>query len=342
VKRIAMTAAVLAVAAMVAAAPVAAQQRLRVLLVVDQADDPFAERIRAELAALGLDVVALETWRTGESIESLDAAGRSESAAAAIRMLSSRRGVEVWMANQPTGRSLLRQLIVDESSTGPNLGLVALQTAELLRTSLLSVADARAATAARQGSAPPKAETAVPVVEAKSAGPAPWGVQAAFGAMFSPASGDGQMQAWLSVQRLVVGRLGIALDGSLPLSTGTVTGPEGSARINSALGGLALFSRFDASERPVYATLAVGGAVIRVDADGDASEPFIASSDSAVTGAAYARGDAGFAATNWLRFGLRAVAGVAPTGVKVRFAGNEAGVWGRPFLAGFVVTDLAW
>lgn len=328
---------------MVAVAPVAAQQRLRVLLVVDQADDPFAERIRAELAALGLDVVALETWRTGEAIESLDAAGRSESASAAIRMLSSRKGVEVWMANQPTGRSLLRQLIVDESPTGPNLGLVALQTAELLRTSLLSVADARAATAARQESAPSKtAETAVPVVEAKSVGPAAWGVQAAFGAMVSPASGDAQMQGWLSVQRLIVGRLGIALDGSLPLSKGTVTGPEGSARINSALGGVALFTRFDASERPVYATLAVGGAVIRVDAVGDASQPFVASSDSAVTGAAYARGDAGFAATNWLRFGLRAVAGVAPTGVKVRFAGNEAGVWGRPFLAGFVVTDLVF
>jgi hypothetical protein len=33
---------------------------------------------------------------------------------------------------------------------------------------------------------------------------------------------------------------------------------------------------------------------------------------------------------------------VAPTGVKVRFAGNEAGVWGRPFVAGFFVTDLAF
>jgi len=332
-----------AAAALVAPATTLAQSPLRVLLVVDQADDPFAERIRAELAALGLDIVALETWRTGEAIESLDAAGRSESAAAAIRMLSSRKGVEVWMANQPTGRSLLRQLIVDESPAGPNLGLVALQTAELLRTSLLSVADARAATAARHEAAPPKAaETAVHVVEAKSDSPAPWGVQAAVGAMFSPSSGDAQMQAWLSVQRVIVGRMGIALDGSVPLGTGTVTGPEGSARMSSALGGVALFTSFEASERPVYATLAAGGAVLRVEAKGDASDPFVASSDSAVTGAVYARADAGFAATHWLRFGLRGVAGAVPTGVKVRFAGNEAGVWGRPFVAGFFVTDLAF
>ena len=150
------------------------------------------------------------------------------------------------------------------------------------------------------------------------------------------------MQVWFSVQRVIAGRLGIALDGSVPVASGTVTGPEGSARVSSALGGVALFTRFESSERPVYATIAVGGAVVRVSADGDASDPFVARSDSAVTGAVYARADAGFEATRWLRFGLRAVGGAAPTGVKVRFAGNDAGVWGRPFLAGFFVTELAW
>ena len=177
----------MAAAALVVAPPAVAQARLRVLLVVDQADDPFAERIRAELVALGLDVVSLEPWRTGEAIESLDAAGRSEGASAAIRMLATRKGVEVWMANQPTGRSLLRQLIVDESPTGPNLGLVALQTAELLRTSLLSIPDPGPGKAAR--SQPDAAASpSVPVVTAAPREPAKWGVLAAFGAMFSPAT----------------------------------------------------------------------------------------------------------------------------------------------------------
>ena len=114
------------------------QEKLRVLIVIDASDDPFAERIRAEVSALGLEVVAVEPWRTGEAIESLDAAGRANQAAAAIRMVASRKGVEIWVANQPTGRSLLRQLIVDERAPAPNEGLVALQTAELLRTTLLS------------------------------------------------------------------------------------------------------------------------------------------------------------------------------------------------------------
>jgi len=33
---------------------VAAEQRLRVVIVIDESDDPFAERIRAEVSALGL------------------------------------------------------------------------------------------------------------------------------------------------------------------------------------------------------------------------------------------------------------------------------------------------
>ena len=124
-------------------AAAAAEARLRVLIVVDASDDPFAERIKAEVSALGLEVVAVEPWRTGESVESLDAAGRANQAAAAIRMIASRKGVEVWMANQPTGRSLLRQLVVDERAGAPNEGLVALQTAELLRTTLLSRSEIR-------------------------------------------------------------------------------------------------------------------------------------------------------------------------------------------------------
>ena len=133
------------------AAAGAAEPRLRVVIVIDESDDPFAERIRAEVSALGFEVVTVEPFRTGEPVESLDAAGRANQAAAAIRMVPSRKGVEVWVANQPTGRSLLRQLIVDEQAGAPNEGLVALQTAELLRTTLLSRSETIALIASSSG-----------------------------------------------------------------------------------------------------------------------------------------------------------------------------------------------
>ena len=98
----------------------------------------------------------LEPWKTGEAVDSLDAAGRNNQATAAIRMVPSRKGVEIWLANQPTGRTLLRQLIIDERASTPNEGLVALQTAELLRTSLLRLEGPAAAPTASRRCARPR------------------------------------------------------------------------------------------------------------------------------------------------------------------------------------------
>ena len=160
------------------------------------------------MSALGLEVVAVEPWRTGEAIESLDAAGRANQAAAAIRMVASRKGVEVWVANQPTGRSLLRQLIVDERAPAPNEGLVALQTAELLRTTLLS----------RSETAPPPPRP-VPTINEEPAPPPPpsppnAGLQAGFGVLWSPRGGGEAYQLWMTIHRFIVRPLGIALDVS--------------------------------------------------------------------------------------------------------------------------------
>jgi hypothetical protein len=318
----------------------AAESRLRVLIVIDESDDPFAERIRAEVSALGLEVVAVEPWRTGEPVESLEAVGRANQAAAAIRMVASRKGVEVWVANQPTGRSLLRQLIVDERPGTPNEGLVALQTAELLRTTLLSRSEVPARPAPPPRAPPPP--TAPPQITASPPPPAIAGLQAGAGALFSPGAGDPSMQLWISVNRIVAGPIGLALDVSAPLRAGTLSGPEGSARIDAWLGGAALFLRHERPEKGLYGSAAAGVAAIRLNAAGSTSAPLIASTQSATAAAVYARADGGIDVTRWLRLGLRLAAGVVPSGIDVKFAGNEAGTWGRPFLAGLVLLDLAW
>ncbi len=314
----------------------AAQEKLRVLIVIDASDDPFAERIRAEVSALGLEVVAVEPWRTGEAIESLDAAGRANQAAAAIRMVASRKGVEIWVANQPTGRSLLRQLIVDERAPAPNEGLVALQTAELLRTTLLS----------RSETAPPPPPRPVPTIkeEPPPAPPPPpsAGLQAGFGALWSPGGGDEAYQLWMTIHRFLVRPLGVALDVSAPINPGTVSGPEGSASVRTWLAGATVFSRYERPSSGLYATVAAGAAVIRLDIRGSPGAAFVASSHTATVAAGYARADGGFAVNGWLRFGARAVVGVVPSAVTLKFAGNEAAVWGRPFLAGLVLADVSW
>jgi hypothetical protein len=316
---------------------------MRVLLILDRPDDRFAGRIRAEVAGLGLAVLTVEPWRTGEPMAPLEEMARSHQAVAAIRVIPSRTGVEVWMADRTTGRSLLRQLVVDETPGGPNEGLVALQTAELLRTSLLSQEPPRADTApppaAPQPPSPPvlteSSPAAPPMVKA--------GLQAGLGALFAPGGTGTTLQLWLSLHRSVARRLSVAVDVSLPLQTSTVEGPEGSARIGATLGGAALLAHAGGPAEGLFGVAGLGVAVIRVDFDGHTSNPMLASqSSSLATGALYLRADGGFEATRWLRLGVRAVGGATAERAAVRFAGNQAGTWGPIFLAAFLVLDLSW
>jgi len=315
----------------------AAEPRLRVVIVIDESDDPFAERIRAEVSALGFEVVTVEPWRTGEPVESLDAAGRANQAAAAIRMVASRKGVEVWVANQPTGRSLLRQLVVDEQPGAPNEGLVALQTAELLRTTLLSRSDLPPA--------PPRGPPATnrPEIAAPAAPPPPpsGAVQAATGALYSPGAGNVAWQVWVTVSHVVRRPFGVALDVSGPARPSTITGPEGAATVGAWLAGASLYVDYEPGSGP-YGRVALGGAAIHLTADGSAADPLVPSSQSATAGAVYARADGGFELAWWLRLGVRGVAGVIPGGITVQFAGNDTGIWGRPFLGGMALADVAW
>ena len=201
------------------------------------------------------------------------------------------------MANQPTGRSLMRQLVVDERPGTPNEGLVALQTAELLRTTLLS----RSEVPPRPATGAARAAAGDPAGDRGAATPPPppsAALQAAAGALFSPGAGDAALQAWLTRQprRRQAGRHRAGCQR--PLRASTISGPEGSASVGAWLVGAAVFVRYDRPATGLYAIAAAGGAVIRLDAEATAASPLVANSASTTAGAVYAarrrrlRGDA--------------------------------------------------
>jgi hypothetical protein len=341
---------VLAATAWLSAATVVAAPRppQRVLLIVDRPKDTFAERIRAEMVGLGLTIVVLEPWRTREPFGPLEAVARGQHAVAAIRMLASRKGVEVWMADETSGRSLLRQLIVDESQGGPNESLIALQTAELMRTSLLSQSRPpptpalSGATWSAAKAADASDSTDVAVVAGTPAPPVKTSVQAALGVLASPGTGTPAFQAWISFERWLGQRLAVALDLSLPLHPTTVSGPEGSARVGAYCAGAALVAHMDPSGSPFFGAAGLGIAALRVSADGQAMAPLVASSTSTTVAAGYFRADGGVDVTRAFRLGLRAVVGTTISRVSLSFAGNDAGTWGRPFVAGLALAELRW
>lgn len=325
------------VAALIAPLPAGAQSQSpepgqrRVLLIADRPGDSFVARIKAEVATLGLDVV------TRAPTGPIESDARSEHAIAAIRLLPSRKGVEVWMADETSGRSLLRQVLIDETAAGPDQNLIALQTAELLRTSFFP----KGAPPAPPHPAP--VETAV----AAPAPPTPPAVASVFqvgaGPLYSAGGTSAAWQAWLSLQRVWGGRFGVALDLGLPLFRGTLSGPEGSADVGAVVAGGALLMRFESERQNLFFTAGLGAAFVSVLVKGHESQaPLKGTSSTATTGLGTLRASLGWRPRDWLGLGISGLAGATTDRVQLRFAGNSAGTWGFPILATTVFAELGW
>ena len=227
------------------------------------------------------------------------------------------------MANQPTGRSLLRQLVVDEQPGAPNEGLVALQTAELLRTTLLSRSELPprpAAAAAAPGDHRPEIAAPQPPPPPRAlAGRLRRAVQPRRRQCRVAGLGDGQPRRRPAVRR----RAGC----QRPVCwAGTISGPEGSATVGAWLAGAAVFVRCEPADGRLYAIAARGR---RGDSPRRRTQPpmprWSPTRRATTAGALYVRADGGFEVAWWLRFGVRGVAGVDPAGR----AGTVRGQRGR-------------
>jgi hypothetical protein len=318
----------------------------RRVLLVEQGRDPFLERVGAEIAAIGFALVRAETP------DPLEVAARSANAAVAIRVLPSRKGVEVWMADATSGRSLLRQVVVDERPGGPDRDLIALQTAELLRTSLLGEKPAHeqpAPAPAAPQPAPPQAPRAnspasEPVAEGSADGEShsDTALQLGFGTLYGIGGVSPSAEVSASLQHFFARSFGFGLDFALPVVQGSLDGIEGSSTISSTLAGAFLLLRLAPDSHAWFANAGAGGAFLLVHYDGDTADPLQANEGSHATAAAFLRADLGLTLTSWFHLGLRLLAGTSVTRIKVEFAGNEAGNYGPLLLASFAFAGIDW
>ena len=317
-------------------APQSASRRI-VLLLADNPSDPFVARIKAEITSLDLDVIV----RTPQG--SIEASARAAHAAAAVRMLPSRKGIEVWMADATSGRSLLRQTIVDEDPGGPNQNVIALQTAELLRTSLFPHPVPE--------SAKPEPPPPAPVVVQLAPPPPPppsgeSGLRAHLGFLYGGGGATPAWQAGLSYRYLWNRGLGLALTVSAPIARGTMTGTEGSADVGAVVSGAELLGHFHFKQAGLVLTTGLGGGFVAVLSKGhpnpEAGSQLISNSATAYTGLGYASVALDWKLSSWFGLGVSGMAGATTSRVQIRFAGNEAGAWGTPVLGASLFGEVAW
>ena len=219
-----------------------------------------------------------------------------------------------------------------------NENLIALQTAELLRTGLFP---RTTAPASHPADAPPViVATAPPAASGDSE------VVSSLGLLYGGGDAGSAWQAALAVQHFWNDRFGFAVSLSAPVHRGTMSGPEGTADVGAVIVGPEALARFEAARGRLFMTTGLGAALVAVLATGhpreQASAQLVSSSSTAYTGLGYARITLGWKLSRWLEAGVNVGAGATIARVQVRFAGSGAGEWGMPVLGAALFAGAAW
>ncbi len=306
-----------------------------VLVLVPAEGDALASRVEAELRALGF----LVTMAKDEGAEKgeLERTARNAGAAAAIRVVRSDEGAEVWVADRITGKTLLRNVQVEPGEDRE--GVLAVRAVELLRASLLEIE----ATHAPRGDvvAPPIVHR---VVSATRASPSHFALAVGLGPQLS-ASVSPAFHAYASVAWTPT-RLGLEITGLIPVAPAQLCRAAGCAELSAGLiggGGRLLLSSASSRIRP---EVALGFAAAIVHATGQAqagfTPPVAGVGATVVSATIYGRATLAFALTRELRLGLDVLAGSALPPPAVRFAGTEIARWGGPFGSLLLHSEVAF
>ncbi|APR88135.1 Flagellar hook-length control protein FliK [Minicystis rosea] len=325
----------------------------RVVLVAAETEHAFMERLRAELTALGFEVITAPAPPGALSREALEASARAASAVAAMRVAWLRAGLEVWVVDRVTGKTVLREVMA--AGAAPE-STVALRAVELLRASLMELDAAQ----------PPRGETPAPEGLRAAAGlpPPPSAPPNAAHTPTAPVPPTAPTRPFLSIDvgasitgspgglpafpALTVGlsgwivpQLSAGLLALVPLSTAHDQGPEGTSSSRITLFGVeARFEPLPAARfRP---SIGAGAALVWMHTDGTGgSARYAGASPSAWSGGPFVRPGLGIAVASHLVIRADLLAGVALRRLVIAYAGRDAAAWGVPFLSGSLGLEVS-
>lgn len=322
------------------------RQRSRIAIFCVEGDS-FGMRLAAELRELGFDALLIAPDGEVASGASLEASAREAGAVAALRGVPSGQGVEVWIADRVTGKTLLREI----EDTGPDSALV-LRTVELLRATLLeiSIPEAPAAEApstaegARQLDVPPRRALAARRGAPSSEAP-PW-VTLRFalapGFFFSP-GGFGPIPAFgAGIEWRLSDNAGLAVLGTIPLASAGIERPEGTVSLTVWTAGAAARVFLAEPQSPWAPSIDLGAMVLSVESAGYAGKGYTAGSSSAWTGAPFARVGLAHSLAPPVRVRADLLVSALMQGVSVRVADREAATWGEPMVLLSLGVDAGW
>jgi hypothetical protein len=327
-----------------------------VVIVSSDPATPTSQRVAKELRGLGLDVLILKaTPENAVGRASLERSARSVGAIAALRLIEASEGLEVWVADRVTGKTVIRQL-VGPPGTPTDPEDVALGAVELLRASLMELhaptpsrgeVDVEIAPTVRQiayppaAVAPPAPNPYLPVL-ALSAGP---GVDLGLRAL------GPSLHATVAGWAKLSGPLGARAFVSMPLLAERASVPEGHVQLRSDVLGLGLSFERGMANGWVTPQVTLGVAACHVGTWGKAAAPLVSSFEQGWYGGAYAQLGAALRLTRGIRLRLDGtavlLAGAPSSTIKQdpslpTTTPRSFGTWGAPAGIASLGLEVLW
>jgi hypothetical protein len=314
------------------------------VLFVSHEKTALSERIRAEIEAMGFQVVATDQ---------LDPDGAPEvSAAAHVIESPPPRRIELWLRDQTTGRLALDRVLEAEQESADSSAdaTSAVRVSEQLRAFFQPLREGSAAAELMPPlPAPPPLEAhATPPAAAPVPAPKAPEIPAEEGRFFQELAVGVPVQPGAPGLDLLIrarqrfGRTyGVGVKLVLPLMPSTVSSGVNSADVSASLFGVELSALL---LRTRLQTLGahVGVSLLWLTARGRAMAPYTDSVDHAFAALPGAGVDLGFGLNEHVRVCLGAELGIALPQVELAFAGQNVTSWARPWGLFSAGVGVAW
>jgi len=328
----------LAVAAiLVEPQPAAAEPETRVVVLTEDAHSTTCLRLVAELQTVGFAVDTLQSEGHGRS--SLERAARERDAVAAVRVVPVANAVEVWVVDQVTGKTLIREVVAGEGGSSTSDEMIAVGAVELLRASILEVHVE--ATTKPKRETPPAYRKIAPGPKALAPRPrSPW-LSASLETTGTFALSEPEIGAQIAVWSRVWRGFGVRAHGSVPLRSSRLDARGSQALISSKVVGLQGVGTW--TWAPQWVTQAGAGLfAVRLDTEGRAQPPRVGVEDGAWLFGPSLHAGGGWSPAASVRLRVDATALWTARAASIRFSGEEVDRWGRPVVIVGAGLELMW
>ena len=328
----------------------------RIIIIAPASDDRISLRLQAELRSLRFDVPEIEIAPDPPSRAQLEDAARKSEAVAAVRIVPSRSGVEVWIVDRITGKTVLREMVTSGGGPASRDATVALRVVELLRASLMELdaagppqGDMETPPMIRELMAPPRitAPIVAQTVSLPEPTPPAFSIELGPAAVLSPGgfspggfSPSGAVSA--AVYYHPSEPFGVNLIAMIPIVPATVSGLEGATTARIGLVGGGPRGTWTPAGSAWALSLGGGLAALWLHLDGQPLPGFVGTSRNLFSAAPYLRAGLGLTVIPRLRLRADAVLGASLPLTLVKFGDRLAAVWGVPFVAPTLGVELFW